>query len=439
MLPSLSQRGFYCGTRFLKHKAQIGIMTKRPGIFPTFFISGFECSTFLWKERQRRNLIAETQHDRFAFQDYELLAKLGIAVAREGIPWPLVDKNGVYDFSMIDPMIEAMNHHKILPIWDLCHYGYPDDLDPFTNEFVDRFAAYCKAAAEYVIPKMHGPYFFTPINEITFFAFCGGEWGWVAPYGKTKEDRFRFRLSLCKAAIAAVKAIREVEPAARMIHMDPLVQVVAPRDRPDQQEAAYYETCVDTFFAWDILYGKEHPELGGSPEILDIVGANNYSFGQMEYREHGPHKALPPDDDRIKPLCNLLKTVWDRYHRPMIIGETSGMNEGREDWLRDVMDESLAAVEDGIDLHGVCLFPAVDMQDWHTGEWLHNGLCDLVPEGEELKRIECEPYVMELRRWQKELNRVTVLDEDPFSDPVELQDVIDAAKRLKKQPDKNWH
>jgi hypothetical protein len=96
-------------------------------------------------------------------------------------------------------------------------------------------------------------------------------------------------------------------------------------------------------------------------------------------------------------------------------------------------------VEEGIDLHGICLFPAIDMQDWHTGEWLHNGLCDLELDGEELKRIECEPYIMELRRWQKELNRVTVLDEDPFSDPVELQDVIDAAKRLKKQPDKNWH
>src|SRR5215217_2492960 len=37
--------------------------------------------------------------------------------------------------------------------------------------------------------------------------------------------------------------------------------------------------------------------------------------------------------------------------RPMIIGETSGMAEGREDWLRDVMQESLAAVNKGIDLH----------------------------------------------------------------------------------------
>lgn len=413
-------------------------MTKKPGIFPTFFISGFECSTFLWKDKKRRNLIQETQHDRFAFKDYEALRSLGIAVAREGIPWPLVDKNGSYDFSCIDPMIEAMNKNQILPIWDLCHYGYPDDLDVFSEDFVERFRKYCKAVAQYVIPKLHGPYFFTPINEITFFSFCGGEWGWVAPYTTTKEDRFRMRLNLCKATIAGVKAIRKVEKDARMIHIDPLVQVVAPLDRPDQQEAAYNETYVDTFLAWDILYGKEYPELGGAPDILDIVGANNYSFGQMEYREHGPHQALPADDDRIKPLCDLLKLVWERYKRPMIIGETSGMNEGRAAWLKDVMEESLAAVEDGMDLHGICLFPCADMPDWHTGQWLHNGLYDLQQNGEELRRVPCDPYIAELRRWQKELNRVTVLDEDPFSDPVELQDVIEAAHRLKKQPDKNW-
>jgi hypothetical protein len=47
-------------------------------------------------------------------------------------------------------------------------------------------------------------------------------------------------------------------------------------------------------------------------------------------------------------------------------------------------------------------------------------------------------YIDELRRWQKELNRVTRLDEDPYSDPVELQDVIDAAHRLNMRPDKDW-
>jgi len=413
-------------------------MAKRPGIFPTFFLSGFECSTFLWKDEGRRDLVKETQHDRFVKEDYRLLGELGIAVAREGIPWPMVDIGGRCDFSLLDPYIDAMNEAKVIPIWDLCHYGYPDDLDPFTEEFCDRFAAYCRAAAEYVVPRLHGPYYFTPINEITFFSFIGGEWGWVAPYKKSKEDRFRLRVALCKAAIAGVKAIREVVPEARMVHIDPLVHVAAPVDRQDQIAAADHETYVDTFVAWDIICGKLHPELGGSPEILDIVGANNYSFGQMEYRESGPHQALPPDDPRIRPLCDLLRLVSLRYRRPMIIGETSGFEHGRADWLNDVMQESLAAVSEGMDLHGICLFPAVDMPDWHNGEWLHNGICDLIENDGCLERRPSERYVAALRRWQKELNRATALDEDPYSDPVELQDVVDAAQRLKKRPDVNW-
>jgi beta-glucosidase/6-phospho-beta-glucosidase/beta-galactosidase len=413
-------------------------MAKRPGIFPTFFLSGFECSNFFWGDGVRRNLVAETGHDRHAAEDYQILNQLGIAVAREGIQWPMVDRGGSYDFSSLDPFIAAMNASKILPIWDLCHYGYPDDLDPFSDAFVERFAAYCRAAAAYVIPKVRGPHFFTPINEITFFSYCAGEWGWAAPYRCTREDRNRLLLALSRAAIAGVKAIREVDPAARMVHIDPLVQVVAPRDRPDQVEAARQETSVNTFLAWDIICGREHPEFGGSPEILDIVGANNYSFGQMEYREHGPHAPLAPGDDRITPLCDMLDTVWQRYRRPMIIGETSGIGQGRASWLRDVMGESLAAVRRGMDLQGVCLFPAVDMPDWHSGEWVHNGICDVVEADGDLRRVPNTQYVAELRRWQTELNRVTQLDEDPFSDPVELQDVIDAAQRLNVQPDKDW-
>ena len=79
----------------------------RPSIFPTFFLSGFECSTFLWgKEQRRRDLTAELKHYEHADEDYALLPPLGIAVAREGIPWPLVDKGrGEYDFSLIEPNI----------------------------------------------------------------------------------------------------------------------------------------------------------------------------------------------------------------------------------------------------------------------------------------------------------------------------------------------
>jgi hypothetical protein len=78
------------------------------------------------------------------------------------------------------------------------------------------------------------------------------------------------------------------------------------------------------------------------------------------------------------------------------------------------------------------------MPDRHSGEWVHNGIHDVVAEDGDLERVPDQAYIDELRRRQKELNRVTALDEDPFSDPAELQDVIDAAHRPDMKPDKDW-
>lgn len=418
-------------------------MSARQGIFPTFFLSGFECSTFDWKDRGRRDLAAELRHYDHADEDYAMLPPLGIAVAREGIPWPLVDHgNGEYDFSCIDPFLAAQRRHDVLPIWDLCHYGYPSDVDAYSDEFPVRFAAYARAAARYVAERAHhGPLCFTPVNEPTFWGYMGGEWGWCAPFGKTAEDRRRFTLALARADIAAVRAIRDDFPDARMVHIDPLIWVVPPRDRSDLAEAAHREAYDDAYIAWDVISGLKHPELGGSPEIIDILGFNNYSFGQMEYGGGGkPNTPLEPGDPRIRPLCDLLEEAWTKYRRPCIIAETSGLHGGRPDWLRDIMCEALAAVDRGVDLHGICLFPAVDMTDWHTGEWLHMGIADVeeLPSGA-LMRRPFLPYVEELHRWQRRLGRVEAVDADPYDQPVDLQDIVKAARELQLQPDDNWH
>ncbi len=414
--------------------------TENDGIFPTFFISGFECSTFIWKDAGRRDLVAETRHREHAIDDYRLLADLGIGVAREGVPWPLVANRGRYDFSLVDPLIEAMNAARIAPIWDLCHYGYPDDADPFSPDFADRFADYCLAATRHLTPRVavdSGPYF-SPMNEITYFSQAGGLWGLIAPFGRDRATFNELRLALCRAAIAGIEAIRSVVPQARMIAIDPLVNVVAPRDRPDLVERARHETWDDTHLAWDVLAGLRHAELGGSPEILDVVGVNCYSFGQMELRCDGPHASLPPNDDRIIPLHRLIEFVWHRYQRPMVIAETSGLRDGRSEWLDDVMQESLAAVNDGIDLQAVCLFPGVDMPDWNTGEWLHNGIADLIEEGMDLRRAPDSRYVDRLRWWQRLLNQAEEIDEGVISTPVDQGDVRDAAKRLALEGDRNW-
>jgi len=417
-------------------------MERRPGIFPTFFLSGFECSSFDWKDQGRRDVSAELHHDRHADEDYAMLPKLGIAVAREGIAWPLADKgDGLFDFSSLDPLLAAQRRHNVLPIWDLCHYGYPDGLDPFSDAFPERFARYARAAARYVAERTHhGPLCFTPINEPTFWGYMGGEWRWCAPFGSDAETRRRFTLALARADIAAVRAIRADFPDARMVHIDPLIWVVPPRDRPDLAEAARRESYDDAYIAWDVISGQRHAELGGSPEIIDILGFNNYSFGQMEYGGGGgPNTPLQPGDERIRPLCDLIEEAWAKYRRPCIIAETSGSHGGRPSWLNDVVCEGLAAVARGVDLHGICLFPAVDMTDWHSGEWLHMGLADVEELGcGTLMRKVNPSYAEMLHSWQRRLKRVERLDEDPYDQAVDLRDIIAAAQQFKMVPDKDW-
>jgi beta-glucosidase/6-phospho-beta-glucosidase/beta-galactosidase len=414
-------------------------MSTRPSLFPSFFLSGFECSSFDWKKAGRRNLTTELQHDGHADEDYAMLAGLDIRVAREGIPWPLVDRgNGDYDFSLLAPFLDAQRRHGILPIWDLCHYGYPDDLDPLSEAFVTRFAAYARAAARHVAEHHHsdGPMFFTPVNEPTFWGYMGGEWGWAAPYGGDVEYRRRFTCMLARADIAAVKAIRADFPDARMVHIDPLIWVVPPRDRPDLAEAARRESFDDAYLAWDIVSGLRHPEYGGSLETIDILGFNNYSFGQMEYREHGPHAALEPGDDRIRPVSELVTEAWAKYRRPCIIAETSGLHGGRPDWLNDVANECLATVRNGVELHGICLFPAVDMTDWHSGEWLHMGIADVepLPDGTLMRRPHPD-YIAMLRRWQARLAPAA----DATGRGFDLDRLAQLAVRLGAKADADWH
>ncbi|HVJ21617.1 MAG TPA: hypothetical protein VM686_39705, partial [Polyangiaceae bacterium] len=118
-------------------------------IFPTFFMTGFECSTFLWKDRERKDYVALTAHDRFLDEDYAGVERLGFKAVREAIEWPLVDQGGGrYDFSRAERILDALERHRVTPIWDLFHYGLPDDCDPFSDECRERFVAYCRAAAE---------------------------------------------------------------------------------------------------------------------------------------------------------------------------------------------------------------------------------------------------------------------------------------------------
>jgi len=245
----------------------------------------------------------------------------------------------------------------------------------------------------------------------TRFSAAASDLEWMYPFAKGREDELK--RALARMDIAGVKAIREVEPQARMVHVDPIVHAVPPPDRPDLADEAWDEAHRKAMEAWDMLAGRVAPELGGSPEILDIVGVNVYHYSQVQLGEDKKREILGPRDPRRKPLSALLQFAWDRYQRPVIIGETSGYQENRAEWLRMTMEECFKALNAGVELHGVCLYPFVDVPDWWTQQWAKIGIYD-VADKEEFERVPCDAYIAELRRWQKLLDQPENVEPDGY-------------------------
>src|SRR5688572_7224982 len=116
--------------------------------FHGLMVGGFECSTHRIRGGRRLDMLAATEHDRHAEKDYRRLLEMGMQVARDGVRWHLVEQSeGQYDFSSVIPMIRAARETGMQIIWDLFHYGWPDDIDIFSPKFVDRYAAFARAFA----------------------------------------------------------------------------------------------------------------------------------------------------------------------------------------------------------------------------------------------------------------------------------------------------
>jgi beta-glucosidase/6-phospho-beta-glucosidase/beta-galactosidase len=354
--------------------------------FAGFFWAGFECATGVNRHGRRIDQVAATGHDRHADEDYERLAAAGFRTARDAIRWPLVDAGGRYDFSSVEPVMRAAERHGVEVVYDLFHFGYPRDLDLFSDDFPDRFEAYCHAAARFVARHSGEPYAFTPVNEPSYFAWAAGDAALFAPHLSGRSWDLKVRL--VRAAIRGIDAIRSVSPEARIVNVDPVCRVVAPAGRPDlaADVAAFNDGAV--FQSWDLLSGRILPELGGSPEHLGTVGINYYWTNQWDVTR--PGVPLADDDPRRAPLSELVAAVWKRYGAELVITETGHVDEKRGPWLREVTREALSARAAGVPLQGVCLYPILGMPEWHDETvWTRMGLWDVEPGGRFERRV-CE-------------------------------------------------
>jgi beta-glucosidase/6-phospho-beta-glucosidase/beta-galactosidase len=337
------------------------------------------------------DLIAATCHDRFAEADYRRLQSIGINACRDGVRWHLIERQPHrYEFASLLPMLKAVQRTGIQVIWDLCHYGWPDDIDIFKPEFVDRFARFARTTARVVAGESGLPIYLAPVNEVSFFAWAGAEAGILPPFEKGRG--IELKKQLVRASIAAIEAIREVVPDVRLVQIDPLIHIVTDAEATagERAEADAYSRA--QFQGWDMLAGYVFPELGGHPRYLDILGGNYYVHNQWVYGG----KFIERTDPRYRPLREILAELARRYDRPVFLAETGIEDDRRPEWLSYVAEEIAAALRDGVPVEGICLYPIVNHPGWDDDRHCHNGLWDYcnhsghrevyIPLAEELRR-----------------------------------------------------
>jgi beta-glucosidase/6-phospho-beta-glucosidase/beta-galactosidase len=360
-------------------------------LFASFFMGGFECSTHRLRSGRRLDEIAATQHDRFVVEDYLRLQSQGMRTARDGIRWHLIEKvEGDYDFSSVLPMIQAAQKTRTQVIWDLCHYGWPDWLDIFKPQFIESFRSLAKEFARVWKSETDEVLFVSPINEISFFSWASGQVAVLNPFGRRHGNQLKEQL--VRASIAAAEELWAVDSRTRLTQIDPLINVVPASAKNSRQVKAAEAYRLAQYEAWDMLAGRSKPHLGGAEKYLDILGGNYYVHNQWVFGG----SFITSEDPRYRPFREMLQELYQRYKRPIFIAETGIEDDLRPSWFRYVCEEALAAIERGVPIEGICLYPVVNHPGWDDDRHCYNGLWDYAnPNGE---RAIYQPLADELQR-----------------------------------------
>jgi len=383
-------------------------------LLPSFWMGGYEGADHVNGAGEALDLVGATGHDRCLDADYRAARRLGLRCVRESIGWRLCERagGGEWDLSRAVRMAEAARRQGVQILWTVMHYGVPDDLTLLDPALVPRFARFAAEVARVLTPLCPGPRIYTPVNEISFLSWTASATTEMGPAGLQQADLeaegdtcvsgFQIKQRLVRAALAGMTAIRAVDPAARFMHVEPVVHVTAHDGNDTEQRALAQRICSYQWQALDMLAGRMEPQLGGNPEALDLLGLNHYHTSQWEVPGE-KRLAWHLRDPRRRPLSVLLHEVWQRYRRPLVIAETGHIGVGRAAWLNEVAGEALRARAMGVPLQGVCLYPLLDRPDWNdTRRWHRSGLWHVAPPepGRPPTRRLNRPFARALLEWR---------------------------------------
>ncbi len=327
--------------------------------------------------------------------DLDRFAALGIKAIRYPVLWELTAPDGIAnaDWTWADERLPALRDLGVAPIVGLVHHGSgPRHTSLVDPEFGPQLAEYAGAVAA----RFPWVEYYTPVNEPCTTARFAGLYGVWYPHGKSDLVFLQALINQCKGVVLSMRAIRAVNPNAKLVQTDDLGKTYSTPELADW--ADFYNER--RWLAWDLLCGTVDEDHTLWPYIMksgipaadvlwfrdnpcppDIVGLNYYITSErwLDHRgdrfparyvgEHGfadieTARALATPTPGIAPL---MDEVWERYGLPMAVTEAH-IDANREDqlrWLHEVWNAAHEVQRKGADVRAVTVWSLLGSYDWN--------------------------------------------------------------------------
>ncbi len=332
-------------------------------------------------------------------EDLDLFAELGVRAMRYPVLWERTAPDGLdrADWSWADERLGRLRQLGIRPIAGLLHHGSgPRDTSLVDPAFPERLAGYARAVAERY-PWVED---YTPVNEPLTTARFSGLYGHWYPHGRDGLVFARALLGQCRGVVLAMRAIREVNPAARLIQTEDVGKTYS---TPALAYQAEFEND-RRWLSYDLLCGRVdrgHPLWGylrwlgveehelelflAEPCPPDIVGLNHYLTGERflderldrypQWTHGGNGRQAYADVEAVRVLAEgiagprgAMAETWGRYHLPIAITEAhlGCTREEQLRWLTEVWEAAHSLRRSGADIRAVAAWSLLGAYDWDS-------------------------------------------------------------------------
>lgn len=372
---------------------------------------GTECTVNRTREEYRDQTILSGHQDRIS--DLDLFAELGLSAIRYPVLWErtLGAPNGVPDWTWADARLSRLREQGIRPIVGLVHHGSgPRHTDLLDDGFAGGLGHFAGLVAE----RYDWVEEWTPVNEPLTTARFSALYGHWYPHERSERAFWIALLNQIDATSAAMRAIRRINPAARLIQTEDLGRTYATPPLAAQAE----HDNLRRWASWDLLAGRvdrHHPlwevmarlgltdrvhRISDDPCPPDVIGLNHYLTSDrfLDHRTdcypahlHGGNDRLDfADTEAVRVLdpleggfANALREAWDRYATPIAITEVHNGSTREEQlrWAAEAWDVAEAARDEGIDVRAVTAWSLLGSYGWNTlltgGDLYEPGVFDL--------------------------------------------------------------